>query len=643
MGTVQAQAEALPSGGDAGRVVTSKIPARLDRLPWSRWHWVVIAGLGTVWILDGLEVTIVGAIASRLSEKDALGISASQVGLAATLYVIGACVGALFFGHLTDRYGRKLLFMITLGVYLCATVATAFAPTFLWFAICRFFTGSGIGGEYSAINSAVDELIPARVRGATDLMINGSYWIGTAIGAALSLVLLDKSIFSADLGWRLAFGIGAVLGIGIFIVRRMVPESPRWLLIHGRDKEAEEVVSDIERQVTESTGDQLKEPKGEIKVRQRQSIGFWTIGKTVFKVYPKRTVYGLSLFIGQAFLYNAIFFTYALVLSTFYKVDASKVGLYLIPFAIGNFLGPVLLGRLFDTVGRRIMISSTYILSGVLLFITALLFKAGTLTATTQTIAWCVIFFFASAGASSAYLTVSEIFPMETRALCIAFFYAVGTGLGGAIGPLLFGALINTKHVTPVFWGYTLAAVLMAASGIVAAFLAVDAEGKQLEDIATPITAAEAEVVGADAGAGGTDQQADDRRAAAQQQTERHAAAGATATAAAYRGRRFGRGRSQGWSPYASYSTVVDDDLRDEVAAIEIALKEGGEMDRDELKRAVRSRNWGPGCFSKALSEALSTGIVTRVGRNRFALSSGDSRNQGVPFVTGQKDHAPDR
>src|SRR3954463_9277137 len=628
MGTADAQAQVLPSGR-ADRTVETNIPARLDRLPWSRWHWLIVIGLGTVWILDGLEVTIVGAIASRLQEKGALGLSPSQIGLAATLYVVGACCGALFFGRLTDKFGRKLLFMITLGVYLIATVATAFAPSFLWFGICRFFTGAGIGGEYAAINSAIDELIPARVRGATDLMINGSYWIGTAVGAALSVVLLDTSIFSTDLGWRLAFGLGAILGVGILLVRRNVPESPRWLVIHGRDKEAEEIVQDIERQVTESTGEPLKEVDKTIKINQRSSIGFGVIAKTVFKVYPKRTVYGLALFIGQAFLYNAIFFTYALVLSTFYKVDSAKVGLYLIPFAVGNFLGPVLLGRLFDSVGRRIMISSTYILSGVLLFITALLFKAGTLTATTQTIAWCVIFFFASAGASSAYLTVSEIFPMESRAMCIAFFYAVGTGLGGAVGPLLFGALINTKHVTPLFWGYTLAAGLMVASGVVAAFLAVDAEQKQLEDIATPITAAEAEVVG-----GADEEKQPDQ---AERRDERAPVpAAATGTAGAVRaGRRFGRGSSHGWAPAASFSTTVDDDLRDEVAAIEVALKENGPMQRDALKQHVNSRRWGPGCFARALSEATQAGIVTRSGRNQFALA-GDG--EGVPFVTGDRE-----
>jgi MFS family permease len=597
MGTAHAQSQALPTAGGGGSVITTKIPSRLDRLPWSRWHWLIVLGLGTVWVLDGLEVTIVGAIASRLQEKTALGLSTSQIGLAATMYVVGACCGALFFGYLTDRFGRKLLFMVTLGLYLTATVATAFAPSFLWFGVCRFFTGAGIGGEYSAINSAIDELIPARVRGTVDLTINGSYWIGTMIGAALSLPLLDTHLFSADLGWRLAFGLGAVLGVAILIVRRMVPESPRWLMIHGREREAEQIVEEIETKVREDAGRDLPEPKGELKIRQRHSIGFVTIAKTVFKVYPKRTVLGLSLFIGQAFLYNAIFFTYALVLSTFYKVDSGQVGLYLIPFAIGNFLGPVLLGRLFDTVGRRVMISGTYIISGLLLLVTAFLFKNGTLDATTQTIAWCVIFFFASAGASSAYLTVSEVFPMETRALCIAFFYAIGTGIGGAIGPLLFGHLIGTKHLTPVFWGYVLAAGLMIAAGLVAAFLAVDAEQKQLEDIAPPITAAEAAAVEADG---------DGPRAQA-----RHRA-------------RLGRGDTRGWSPYASYSSAVDPDLREQVAAIQAALRaRGGELSRESLKREVAARQWGPGSFGRALQQARQAGIVRRTARDRYTLDGG--------------------
>lgn len=582
----------------------TNIPARLDRLPWSKWHWLVVIGLGTVWILDGLEVTIVGAIASRLTDKEALGLTESQIGQAASAYVAGACAGALFFGRFTDKYGRKLLFMITLGVYLLATVATAFADSFLWFAVCRFFTGAGIGGEYAAINSAIDELIPARVRGSVDLMINGSFWIGTAVGAALSLVLLDKQIFDADLGWRLAFGLGAILGVAILLVRRFVPESPRWLLIHGKPDEAEKIVSDIERQVQESTGEPLKEPDRTLKIRPRGAVTFREIAKTVFKRYPKRTIVSFSLFIGQAFLYNAIFFTYALVLTTFYKVDDASIGLYLIPFAIGNFLGPIILGRLFDTVGRKPMIAGTYIISGVLLFITAYLFKQGSLNATTQTICWCVIFFFASAGASSAYLTVSEIFPMETRAMCIAFFYAIGTGIGGITGPLLFGKLIQGKEVDPVFWGYTLAAGLMVVAGIVQAFLGVEAARRQLEDIAEPLSAAEEEVE-----PGGEVEPERRRRAA------------------------IGRGGSQGWAPFASYSSAIDNDLRDEVAAIEGALRErGGEMPRDELKREAGSRHWGPGCFARALNQSVEAGVVRRTGRNRYVLAD---ESGGVPFQQG--------
>ena len=428
------------------RPIETNIPARMDRLPWSRWHWLIVIGLGSVWILDGLEVTIVGTIASRLTEDGSgIRLTESQIGSAAAIYVAGACVGALFFGHLTDRFGRKRLFMVTLLVYLVATVATAFSGSFLWFGICRFFTGAGIGGEYAAINSAIDELIPARVRGTVDLIINGSFWLGTAAGALLSLVLLDEAIFAADVGWRLAFGLGAILGIGILLVRRYVPESPRWLFIHGRDEEAETLVTDIERQVRDETGQQLEEPRRSIKVRQRRAIGFGTVAKTVFKLYPKRTTLGLALFVGQAFLYNSVFFTYALVLDKFYGVGADQVGFYIFAFAIGNFAGPLLLGRFFDSVGRKPMIAGTYILSGALLAVTAFLFQSGTLNATTQTAAWCVIFFFASAGASSAYLTVSEILPMETRAMAISFFYAVGTAIGGITGPLLFGRLIEAR------------------------------------------------------------------------------------------------------------------------------------------------------------------------------------------------------
>jgi MFS family permease len=492
--TGRRRGDAAVAGPVELRTIETNIPSRMDRLPWAKWHWLVVVGLGAVWILDGLEVTIVGTIASRLTEDGSgISISESQVGTAAAIYVAGACTGALFFGHLADRMGRKKLFMITLALYLVATVATAFSTTFLWFAVCRFFTGAGIGGEYAAINSAIDELIPARVRGTVDLIINGSFWLGTAFGALLSLILLNESVFAIDVGWRVAFGLGAVLGLGIMLVRRYVPESPRWLFIHGRDEEAEALVADIERQVRDETGQELEEPGRSIKIRQRRAIGFGTVTKTVFKLYPRRTVLGLALFIGQAFIYNAVFFTYALVLDKFYGVGADQVGWYIAAFAVGNFAGPLLLGRLFDSVGRKPMIAGTYILSGVLLAVTAVLFQADVLTAATQTIAWCVIFFFASAGASAAYLTVSEIFPMETRAMAISFFYAVGTAIGGITGPLLFGRLIETGGAVNVMYGYLLGATLMVVAGVVEIFLGVEAAQKQLEDIAKPLTAEDAE------------------------------------------------------------------------------------------------------------------------------------------------------
>jgi MFS family permease len=396
----------------------------------------------------------------------------------------------LLFGYLTDRFGRKKLFMITLAVYLAATAATAFSFTVWWFMLFRFLTGLGIGGEYAAINSAIDELIPRKHRGRVDLSINGSYWIGAAGGALLSLVVLNESLLPGNVGWRLSFGLGVVLGLVILLVRRNVPESPRWLFIHGKDGKAEQLVESVEQEVAEDTGKELKDVDDEtIRVRQRERVGFFQIGRTVFGTYPKRTVLGLSLFVGQAFLYNAITFGFATILATFYKVDSTTTGYYYVVIAVGNFLGPFLLGPLFDIVGRRIMISSTYILSALLLFGTAWLFDQGSLNATTMTACWTVVLFFASAGASSAYLTVSEVFPMETRAMAIAFFFAVGTALGGITGPLVFAGLTESGVVSDTVTAFVIGASIMLASGIVAAFLAVDAEQKSLEEIAEPLSA----------------------------------------------------------------------------------------------------------------------------------------------------------
>jgi MFS family permease len=470
------------------RTIETDIPARLDRLPWSRWHWKILIGLGTVWILDGLEVTIVGSIAGAISAKGSgVNISAADIaGLAASLYVAGACFGALVFGQLTDRFGRKKLFMVTLGVYLGATIATAFSFAPWWFFMCRFITGMGIGGEYSAINSAIDELIPAKHRGRIDIIINGTYWAGAAAGALLSVAALH--IFSPFLDWRVCFGLGFALGTAILIVRRSVPESPRWLFIHGRDQEAEEVTREIERQVVESTGAELEAPDDTITVRQRKTISLPEITKTIVKTYPKRTVLGLALFIGQAFLYNSILFGYATLLGTFFGVSTADAPYYLVAFAAGNLLGPIILGGLFDSVGRKPMIAGTYILSGVLLLITGYLFEQHQLTAGTLTLAWTVVFFFASAGVSAAYLTVSEVFPMETRALAIAVFYAVGTGIGGIIGPQLFGPLVATNDAGKVFGALAIGAGLMIFGGVVELIFGVKAERRSLEGIAKPLT-----------------------------------------------------------------------------------------------------------------------------------------------------------
>jgi MFS family permease len=476
----------------APETIETNVPKRLDRLPWSSWHWLVVYALGFVWILDGLEVTIVGSIGPTL-QKTSLHLSSFQVGLIGAFYVAGGVTGALVFGFMTDRWGRKKLFMITLGLYLCATVATAFSFSPWSFFLFRFIAGMGIGGEYSAINSAIDELIPARVRGWVDLAINGSWWLGTAAGALLAIVFLDPSIFRIDLGWRLTFGLGAILGIAVLLTRRAIPESPRWLMIKGREDEAEQIVADIERRVSESTGKQLDEVDETIELEPRESTGFVAISRTMFSRYPSRTVLGLTMMSAQAFAYNAVFFTYGLVLTTFMHANEAHVPYYIVPFAIGNFLGPITLGPLFDKVGRRVMLTLTWGAAGGVLLVTSILFERQSLSAVSLTVLWCVVFFFASAAASAAYLTVSEVFPLEIRAMAIAFFYAVGTGVGGIIGPALFGKLIGSKSFGEATIGFLIAAVWLLAASVVSFFLAVDAEQKPLEEVAEPLSSTENE------------------------------------------------------------------------------------------------------------------------------------------------------
>lgn len=469
----------------ADEVVTTDIPARLDRLPWGRFHTLVVAALGVTWILDGLEVTLAGSLAGALKDSPVLRFSNTDIGFASSAYLAGAVLGAIFFGWLTDRLGRKKLFFVTLTVYLLATAATASSWNIASFAFFRFVTGAGIGGEYAAINSTIQELIPARVRGWSDLVINGSFWIGAAIGALGSLVLLDPAVIDPDVGWRLAFLIGASLALVIFFMRMWLPESPRWLMTHGRVTEAEQVIAVIEHKF-----DGLPPARNlpRVRLRMRTSTPLWEVAQTLFQRHRQRTYVGLCLMAAQAFFYNAIFFTYALILTDFYGVPSDRIGWYLLPFAAGNFLGPVLIGRLFDTKGRRPMIAFTYIVSGLLLAATGSLFVRDLISAQTQTLAWMTTFFFASAAASSAYLTVSETFPLEIRALAIAFFYAIGTGVGGIAGPWLFGVLIDTGSRVSVFGGYLLGAVLMMLAGGVAWRWGVAAERKPLEAVARPLT-----------------------------------------------------------------------------------------------------------------------------------------------------------
>ena len=476
---------AKPANDD--RIVETDIASRLDGLHWSGFHTRVVVALGITWILDGLEVTLAGALSGALKASPTLQFSNFEVGFSNSAYLAGAVVGALGFGWLTDRIGRKKLFFITLALYLAATAATALSWGLASYATFRFLTGAGIGGEYTAINSTIQELVPARYRGWTDLVINGSFWIGAAMGAVSAIILLDPAVVGPDLGWRLAYLTGAGLGLVVFVMRVWIPESPRWLIVHGQPERAAAIVSDIERSALGKVQDPSQHAWPKIKLKMRDHTPLREVAHTLFSVYRQRSLVGLALMIAQAFFYNAIFFTFALVLSEFYGIAADQIGWYILPFAAGNFLGPLLLGRLFDTVGRRVMITFTYAVSGVLLALSGYLFMIGVLSAQSQTVAWMVIFFFASPAASAAYLTVSETFPLEVRALAIALFYAVGTGIGGVAGPALFGALIDTGSRGSVFAGYLFGAALMIVAAAIAWRYCIAAERKPLESVARPL------------------------------------------------------------------------------------------------------------------------------------------------------------
>jgi MFS family permease len=473
---------------DPARIVVTNLPSRLDRLPWGRFHTLIVFALGITWLLDGLEVTLGGAVASALKASALLHFSNADVGLASSAYIGGAVLGALGFGWLTDRLGRRRLFFVTLTLYLTATAATALSWNFASFVLFRFLTGAGIGGEYTAINSTIQEFTPARVRGWTDLAINGTFWVGAALGAGASLLLLDVSLLPPGWGWRACFLIGAALGLLILPMRRWIPESPRWLMTHDRADEAHRIVEDIEARFTRRGIVLPREPVKTLRLRARAFTPLREVFDTLFRVHRTRALVGLTLMTAQAFCYNAIFFTYALVLTDFYGVPGDHIGWYLLPFAAGNFLGPLLLGKLFDVFGRRTMIAFTYCVSGALLAISGYLFQIGVLSTATQTLAWTVVFFFASAAASSAYLTVSETFPLEIRALAIAVFYAFGTALGGVLGPALFGRLIDLHQRGALYAGYLIGAALMIVAGVVAAVWGVAAERKSLEDVARPLS-----------------------------------------------------------------------------------------------------------------------------------------------------------
>ena len=472
-------------------VIRSTIPARIDRLPWSRFHTRMIIALGVAWVLDGLEITIAANVVPDLTDKATLHLSTSQAGSIASWYLIGEVIGALFFGRLSDKLGRRNLFMVTLAVYLIGSGLTAVTMAgsgwIVFLYATRILAGMGIGGEYAAINSAIDEMIPARFRGRVDIAINGTYWGGALIGTAATLVALNH--LPADWGWRTAFLVGPVLALSIIYVRRNLPESPRWQIMHGHEEAAEGSIRAIEHDVEQSRGPVAPvDDDAAIEIRPATQIGYLALARSLFRHYPGRSTLVAALMITQSFLYNAIFFTYGLVLKFFFHIPVASVPYYYFAFAAGNLLGPLTIGRLFDTLGRKKMIAGTYITSGILLVITAILFKQGAFNATTQTIAWAVIFFFASAGASAGYLTASEVFPLEVRAKAIAVFFAIAQFFGW-LGVKLYSSLIGTGNdPNKLFVGYLIGAGAMIIGGLVEIFLGVAAEGKSLEDVASPLS-----------------------------------------------------------------------------------------------------------------------------------------------------------
>ena len=600
--------------------IKTDVPARLDRLPWARFHWMVVVGLGSVWILDGLEVTMVGNVAARMTEEGSgIDMTAGQIGTAGAIYVLGACVGAIVFGQLTDRFGRRRLFLITLVLYLVATVATAFSFSPWYFFLVRFLTGAGIGGEYAAVNSAIDELIPARVRGRIDLIINGSYWLGAAGGAATTLLFLNTDILPKMIGWRLAFAVGMLLAIFVFVVRKNVPESPRWLFIHGQNDEAERIVGEIEDGIESETSQTLPPPKKTITVRQRTTISFVEIMKVAFTIYPKRAILCLVLFVGQAFLYNGITFNLGTIFNGFYGVAAATVPIFIILWSLSNFAGPVVLGRLFDTIGRKPMISFSYLGSAVVAVVLALVFNAEVGGEWLFLVILIVCFFLASSGASAAYLTVSEIFPMETRALAIAFFYAVGTAAGGIAGPLLFGGMIESGDRSQVAWAFCIGAAVMALGGVAELIFGVKAEGADLEDIARPLTAEDAE-------GAARDSREQSEGTAQTERTEQIGLMGAHETAA----RPDAESRSSRLRPgpgsagvYAPWPSVSSREVPPEVSANEVNgiiefVRDMEPVGEVELYRAIGARRWGPGRFRAAVREAIRQGTVHRNRRGRL-------------------------